>query len=80
LRSFKWDLNHGEIGCAGSLNITEGTFVNDIFANRLFHGQVPITLRSHYFSAALKWPLRSPGDISPMRQIDSELLGRLTEM
>jgi hypothetical protein len=30
VRSFKWYLNHGTIGCAGSLNMTESTFVNDI--------------------------------------------------
>jgi hypothetical protein len=39
LRSFKWYLNKATIGCAASLNMTERTFVNDIFPNRVFHGQ-----------------------------------------
>jgi hypothetical protein len=42
LRNFKWHLNHGAIGCARSLNMTESTFINGIFTNRLFHGQVKI--------------------------------------
>jgi hypothetical protein len=42
LRSFKWYLNHGAIGCVGSSKITECTFVNDIFLTRLFHRQVKI--------------------------------------
>jgi hypothetical protein len=39
LRSFKWNLNHGAIGCAVSMNITESAFANDIFSIPLFHGQ-----------------------------------------
>jgi hypothetical protein len=53
LRRFKWYLNHGAVGCAGSLNMTRSTFVNDRFSNRLFHGQVQIRVCSHYFSAIL---------------------------
>jgi hypothetical protein len=53
LRSFKWYSNHGAIGCAGSLNITENTFVNDICTNRRFHGQGKAGVCSHYFSAFL---------------------------
>jgi hypothetical protein len=64
LRSFKWYLNHGEIGCAGLLNMTETTLVNDIFAIRLFHGQITIGVRSHYFSATLyvlhAWAFKKP--------------------
>jgi hypothetical protein len=42
LRSFKWCLNHDAIGCVRSLNMIENTFVNHIFAIRLFHGQAKI--------------------------------------
>jgi hypothetical protein len=64
LRSFKWHLNHGATGCAGSLNMTESTFVNDIFTIRLFHGQVKIGIRSHYFSAALYSQLEQDWELS----------------
>jgi hypothetical protein len=53
LRSFKWYLNHDAAGCAGSLNMTESSFVNDIFANRLFYRQVKIAARSHNFAVTL---------------------------
>jgi hypothetical protein len=47
LKSFKWYLNDGAIGCDGSLNMTESTFRNERFTNRLFHGQAKIGVRSH---------------------------------
>jgi hypothetical protein len=53
LRGFKWYLNHGAIGCAVSLNMGDSTFVNDLFTNQLFHGQVRIGIRSHYFSVTV---------------------------
>jgi hypothetical protein len=60
LRSFKWYLNHGAIDCAGSLNMMENPFVNDIFTNRLFHGQVRIGVRSHYFRPPYKYEVIIP--------------------
>jgi hypothetical protein len=53
LRSGKWYLNHGAIGCAGSMNMTDGTFVNDTFADRPFPGQGKIGVCSHCFSVTL---------------------------
>jgi hypothetical protein len=51
--SFKSYLNHGTIGCAGSLTMTERNFANYIFMNRLFHRQIKLAVHSHYFSATL---------------------------
>jgi hypothetical protein len=53
LRSFKWHLNHGAIGCAGSLKMTQGTFVNERFTIRPFYRQEKIGVLSHYVSATL---------------------------
>jgi hypothetical protein len=36
---------------------TESTFANDIFANRPFHGQIKIGVRSLYFSSTLYMPM-----------------------
>jgi hypothetical protein len=49
LRSSKSYLNHGKIGCAGSLNMTESPFVNDILTNQIFHGQKKLNIFSLLF-------------------------------
>jgi hypothetical protein len=50
LRNFKSYLNHGAIGRAGSLNMTESTFINDTLTNLRFHRQAKITVHSMLFA------------------------------
>jgi hypothetical protein len=67
-RSFKWYLNYGAIGCAGSLNMTERPFANGIFTIRLLPGPAKMRVRSHCFSVTLyiAVPLLTPAHGRPM--------------
>jgi hypothetical protein len=60
LSSLNWHLDHGVIGCAGSLNMIESSFANDLFANPLFHGQGKGAVCSQYFSVTLDMHSRPP--------------------
>jgi hypothetical protein len=75
LRDLKWHLNPNAIRFAGSLNMTESTFVYEILPIRRFHGQRKIAVRSHYFSDTLhQRPITADGAGTRIILIGREIL------